>query len=250
VGTRTGAGAILFRLSRYRMADEAAVAANQPTDRVQRPVPGDRPARFDHVEGVRGVGRVGQRLDDVRELHRRAGPAVRRQRRHGARVGRARVQEVDAQAVDLGAEPRNGVEPRLGGPPVVGGAPVLAQLPRVRQGHPPRPVVHGPRPGPAGPGRPLAEVGEVRPGHLGAEGSDGRSRATCLLSAAVYRIADRLGTASRPPVEPGADAGGSSAFPARLQTRLPASPRTDEKGPTMTTPTTEAEPEGLDAPFP
>ncbi len=92
--------------------------------------------RADHVESVRGVAavrrRIGERPDDLAELDDRARPAVRDDQRQRVLAGRADVQEVDVQAVDLGAELREAVQPGLGRPPVVAVQPVLAQFAGVR----------------------------------------------------------------------------------------------------------------------
>ena len=71
---------------------------------------------------------VGERLQGVEELDHRTGPAVREDERERLRARRAGVQEVDAQAVDLGLELANLFEPCLAAAPVVAFAPVCAQL--------------------------------------------------------------------------------------------------------------------------
>ena len=83
------------------------------------------------MEGIGWVAAgppVGERLEHVEELHDRAGPPVGQQQRQRALVGRAGVDEVEALAVDLGRQVREGVEPCLLGPPVVRRAPVVEEL--------------------------------------------------------------------------------------------------------------------------
>jgi hypothetical protein len=69
--------------------------------------PETRHGRDHDVKGVLGVAavgdRIGQRADQVPELQNRAGPAVAQQQRCGAGLGRAHVQEVDADPVQDGA---------------------------------------------------------------------------------------------------------------------------------------------------
>jgi hypothetical protein len=62
------------------------------------------------VEGVGRVAavgpRIGERVDDVQELHDRAGPAVGQEQRQGVGFGGADVQEVEVGPVDGGGELR------------------------------------------------------------------------------------------------------------------------------------------------
>ena len=85
------------------------------------------------MEGVRGAravgGRIGQRLDDLELLDRRAGPAVGDDQRQRVLVLRANVDEVDVDAIDLGDEMRQGREARLERAPVVVVRPVAAPVP-------------------------------------------------------------------------------------------------------------------------
>lgn len=118
------------------------------------------------------VGRVGQRPDYLQELHDGAGPAVGDDERPGAGHPRTDVQEVNAQAVDVGLELRDGIEPGLGGAPVVAVAPVLAQLADVGQRNALAPVVDGLGVGPACARQPLAQVVEVGLANVDAERSD------------------------------------------------------------------------------
>ena len=64
----------------------------------------------------------------VEELDDRARPPVRDDQRERVGLGRARVDEVHARAVDLGEEVVERVERRLGSPPVVLVAPVRDEL--------------------------------------------------------------------------------------------------------------------------
>jgi hypothetical protein len=89
--------------------------------------------RHHHVERVRGVAavrpRVGERADELDELHDRARPAVGEEQGKRLGLGRAHVQEVQVLPVDRGDELGELVEARLVFSPVVGGAPVLGQVP-------------------------------------------------------------------------------------------------------------------------
>src|SRR6185369_5305577 len=90
--------------------------------------------RYD-VEGIAGVAamgsRVGERADDLLELRDRARPAVSDDERERRWAGAPRVDEMDAEPADGGAEVRKPVQTRLGGAPVVAVAPVGDQLPHV-----------------------------------------------------------------------------------------------------------------------
>ncbi len=81
-----------------------------------------RRVRHDDVERVLGapaVGdRVGEPVDHVQVVDRRARVCVRQEQRRRVRVGRGDVDEVDRLAVDLGDEVRVRVEPLLDGSPV------------------------------------------------------------------------------------------------------------------------------------
>ncbi len=114
------------------------------------------------MEGVRWVAavcaRIGERTDDLEELHDRPRPAVGDQERQGGRLRRAHVQEVQVLPVDSGGELRERVQPGLVLTPVVGGAPVLGQLSQVGERHPVVPADAGELLGPAGPAQALAKV--------------------------------------------------------------------------------------------
>jgi hypothetical protein len=90
-------------------------AAGVPADRGRlggEAVAGQR--RHHQVEGVGGRsavgGRVGEGADDLEQLDHRAGPAVGHEQRQRVLVGRADVEEVDVDPVDLGRELRQRVE--------------------------------------------------------------------------------------------------------------------------------------------
>jgi hypothetical protein len=91
----------------------------------------------------------------------------------GARVARARVDEVDALAVDDGAELIEGVEPRLLGAPVEGVAPVGDQLPRVGEVGPELPAGAGDLVREAGGVEAPVQILEVFVRNRDAEGLDG-----------------------------------------------------------------------------
>ena len=80
-------------------------------------------------------GRVGERADGLEQLDDRAWPSVRHDQRQGVLVGRADVDKVDVDPVDLGRELRQPVQPRLDAPEVVVGRPVARQRLQSRQLH-------------------------------------------------------------------------------------------------------------------
>ena len=98
--------------------------------RARERVPGNRRARRRGTRrpGRRRARRVGERPDHVEELDERARPAVREDERERVGLGRARVEEVHAGAVDLGEEVVELVEARLASAPVVVVAPVGDEL--------------------------------------------------------------------------------------------------------------------------
>ena len=100
--------------------------------------------------------RLGEQREDVEELDDAARPAVREDEREGVGARRARVQEVDAQAVDRGGELRRGVEAPLRRAPVVVLHPALAAFlePLERDAL----ARIGRRLGPAGRAQPRAEI--------------------------------------------------------------------------------------------
>src|SRR5215207_10217865 len=70
---------------------------------------------------------LGERIDDLELLDRRARPAVRDDERERVLTLGANVNEVDVDAVDLGDEVREGSEALLEAAPVVVGRPVVGQ---------------------------------------------------------------------------------------------------------------------------
>ncbi len=130
----------------------------------------------DDVERVRGRAavrdRVGERTDDLVELDHRAGPTVRHDQRHRARVRRAHVQEVNAQPVDLGAVLAERVQHRLAAAPVVIGAPVVDECAHAVERCALRPVVDRLAIGPARGGEPAAKVVEIGFADVQREGMD------------------------------------------------------------------------------
>ena len=83
------------------------------------------------MEGVRRAGAVlrgiGERIDDLELLDRRARPPVRNDERQGVLVLGANVDEVDVEAVDLGDEVGQGRKALLELAPVVIRRPVAGQ---------------------------------------------------------------------------------------------------------------------------
>jgi hypothetical protein len=128
------------------------------------------------VEGVGGVAavgaRVGERADDLQELHDRAGPAVGEDQGQRVRLRRADVHEVDGVPGELGGELREGVEPGLLLAPVVGGGPVGGQVAQVADGDAVAPADAGRLVGPAGARQPVAQVVQVGRGNVELEGPD------------------------------------------------------------------------------
>ena len=93
---------------------------------------------------------VGERADDLAELHDGAGPAVGHDERPRARLRRRDMEEVNIHPVDLRPELRDPVEACLARAPVVVLLPVVAQVAQVGQRHALGPVVHRLRLRPAG----------------------------------------------------------------------------------------------------
>jgi hypothetical protein len=142
-------------------------------------------------------GRVGKRADDPEQLDNRAGPAVRDDQRQRVLVPRLGVDEVDAEAVDLGRELRQRVQFRLAVAPVVAAAPVRNQVLDRRQLHTLRPICDGLLAGSArGRDTPL-EVGQVFVRHVDlkrADGGVGHGHAALLLlnSSPLLRDGERI----------------------------------------------------------
>jgi hypothetical protein len=112
---------------------------------------------------------ISERLDDVEELHDRAGPAVRDDQRQRPRLGGAQVQEVDVGAVDRRGELRNPVKPSLVLAPVVVGVPVVGQLSEIAYRDAPGPRHVRYLPGPAGVAQPQPQIGKVGVGDIDPE---------------------------------------------------------------------------------
>src|SRR5205823_1826851 len=140
--------------------------------------------------------RIDKRAEDLQELDHRTRPAVRQQQRQRASMRRADVQEVDSQAVDLGAELRDVVEPRLQSPPVVAGAPVVAEFLDIRERHPLRPIGDRLALGPASPPEPVAQVVELRLGNLDTERGDLSRHSRAQDTAVALSRVGRPGAAS------------------------------------------------------
>ena len=113
--------------------------------------------------------RIGERADDVEELDNRSRPSVRDDQRERVGLGRTRVEEVHARAVDLGEEVVERVEPRLGPSPVVLVAPVREQLGEVAELHAVVPAGVGDLFGQTCPHQPFVEVVEGTLGNLDPE---------------------------------------------------------------------------------
>jgi catechol 2,3-dioxygenase-like lactoylglutathione lyase family enzyme len=82
---------------------------------------------------------------------------------------RAQVDEVDLEVVDLGGELGHGVQPPRHPIHLVLALPVGAEVPRVGERQPLRPVVDGLGVGPARPRQPLAQVGDLALADLDSE---------------------------------------------------------------------------------
>ena len=76
----------------------------------------------------------------------------------GIGLRRTHVDEVDAHAVDLGAELRQSIEPRLPRGPVVLLGPVPAKLTYVSEGNPLGPVLNRLRVGPPSAVQPITKI--------------------------------------------------------------------------------------------
>jgi hypothetical protein len=78
---------------------------------------------------------VGERSQRIQELDHRAWPAVGKDERERIRARRTGVQEVNAQALDLGPELPDLFEPCRATAPVVAVAPICAQLLQLGEGY-------------------------------------------------------------------------------------------------------------------
>ena len=123
--------------------------------------------RDDEVERIRGIGRIGERGDDLQVLDDRAGPPMGHHERHRVLVPRSHVQDMDVHAVDPRAELRHCVEPGLQRSPVVPVRPVGAQLAQVGERHALGRI--GLRARPPRARDALAQVAELRVGDVDAE---------------------------------------------------------------------------------
>ncbi len=132
--------------------------------------------RHDEVERVfrpsvmsRGIR---ERADDLEQLDHRAGPAMRHDQRHGVRMTRADVDEVNVHVIDRRHELGQGVEPGLGLSPVVARSPVTHQLLEFCELYALRPIIDRLPVGPARGGDASAEIGKCFFRNIGVEGTD------------------------------------------------------------------------------
>ena len=111
------------------------------------------------MKGVGRIAAVGHRVDkwfdDLVELNYRPWPAVGDQQRPGLGMGTALVDEVNTEAVDLGAEMVEPIQQRFADPPVIVLSPVLADFLHVRQRDALRPILDQLCLGPPGVAQPL-----------------------------------------------------------------------------------------------
>ena len=119
-------------------------------------------------------GGIGQRADHLQELQRGARPAMRHDQRHGVRMGRADVGELDVDAVDRGDELRQRVQLRLGLAPVVVRAPGADEVLQLRELDALRLIRDGLPVRPPGRGDAATKIDERRVRHVDAERADGR----------------------------------------------------------------------------
>src|SRR5262245_52966657 len=91
------------------------------------------------VESVFGLsavgGRIGERVDGLEKLEGRSGPAVGHDQRHGVRMRRAYVDELNVETVDRRHELWQAIQSRLRLSPVVIAGPVLYEGLQLRQLH-------------------------------------------------------------------------------------------------------------------
>src|SRR5262249_2953338 len=128
-----------------------------------------------------------QRADDLAELRHRARPAVRDDERERPGTGAAGMDEVDAEAADLGAELREAVQRGLGRPPVIALRPMGNEGTKEREIRPVSPA--GVRDFVRKPGarQTLAEVLERGIGHRDAKGLEAHVRPCTLPPWAAAR---------------------------------------------------------------
>ena len=101
--------------------------------------------RYD-VKGVLRLAaegcRIGERRNDFVKFDDRSRPAVGEDDRQRVRVFRPRMDEVDVQAVDLGAELREGINPRFALAPIISVAPIGHQRLKPRERHTLGPIIY------------------------------------------------------------------------------------------------------------
>ena len=168
----------LIPQSSHQLIPAPRDALNIPAPLTRRPgEPEPRNRRNNQVKRITRIPAVrpgvGQRPDDLHELHDRAGPAVRHDQRQRPRCCRTHVQEVHGLPVDLRGELRERVQPVLKDPPVVGRAPVLGQFPHVVQRDAVVPADIGQLVRPPGPGQPVPQVIQLRLRNVDPEFIDG-----------------------------------------------------------------------------
>ena len=115
---------------------------------------------------------VGQGADHLQELDDRTRPTVGENQGQGAVVGGRHMDEVDAEAVDVGRVLGEFVQARFARRPVVAVGPVRAQRPDVFERRALRPVAHRLGLRPAGAGQPGPQIGKIRLGHGDLERDD------------------------------------------------------------------------------
>ena len=129
--------------------------------------------RAHDMEGVRGVAamglRVRQRTDDIKELHHRSGPPVRKDQREGVGVRGRHMDVMNPEAVDRGAILRELVDAGLAGRPVVLFGPVAAELFQDLERDALAPITDGFGFRPASAPEALAEIVDLRVGNVQSE---------------------------------------------------------------------------------
>src|ERR1044072_591066 len=144
----------------------------------------------DHdVERVLGPstmsGRIGERRDDLELFDHRPRPSVRDDNRQGIRMARARMDEVDVNAVDLGDELRQRVELGFGLAPFIAAAPITDEVLQLRELSTLRWVADRLLVRPTCRCDPSAQIGEVRFRNVH------RERADCCGFVGTFRCGDR-----------------------------------------------------------